>query len=93
MRSEQHRPTRVRLNIVRVTDPTILQRIYQFRVQVWSTVPGVQPDTFPEGTWQDAHDAHARHWAIFDENDIVARPGCVSIEIWVTFLMPICSGI
>ncbi len=71
MRSEQHSPTRVRLNIIRVTDPTVLQRIYQFRVQVWLTVPGVQPDTFPDGRWQDAHDAHARHWAIFDENNIV----------------------
>jgi len=52
---------------IRVDDEPTRQRIYQFRVEVWrETSEALAADAFPEGMWQDRHDASSFHWAVLD---------------------------
>jgi predicted GNAT family N-acyltransferase len=53
-----------------VDDTATLKQIYRLRVEVWRTsTSGLAEGAFPDGVWTDAHDAIARHWAIFDNKD------------------------
>ena len=61
-----------RYQLQNVTDPKILDEIYQFRARVWSESHDLAPDAFPSGKWQDRHDENAQHWAVFDSQGKIA---------------------
>jgi len=67
-----------KIEAVRVTDSFILEEIYRLRAEAWQEI-GVSSSNFPDGKWQDEHDTHAMHWAIFDKsrNVIAAARMCI----------------
>lgn len=61
----------------RVTDRSLLPRIFEFRARVWSETLGRGASPFPAGSWQDAYDDTAEHWIVRDmAARIVAAARC-----------------
>ena len=61
------------LEIKQITDPTILQRIYYLRAEIWRDFLKVAnlDSLFKQNMYTDIHDNHALHWAIISEDRVL----------------------
>jgi len=55
-----------------ITGSEFVARTLRLRYEVWSKEATLRPDVVAQGLITDWHDAHARHWAVFDGDSIVA---------------------
>jgi hypothetical protein len=55
----------------RIYDTAILNHIFKLRAETWIPL-GVPPSVFPSGVGKDPHDDHAMHWAITENNTVLA---------------------
>jgi len=56
---------------LRISDPAMIDRICRFRVEIWRRTGLVADWAFPDGTWRDALDDVAEHYAYFDGDALV----------------------
>lgn len=47
-------------------------RSLRLRYEIWRAETDLRPDVLAAGLISDPHDAHARHWAAFDRDEMVA---------------------
>lgn len=57
---------------VKVNFSEYTKEIGTLRKEVWSTVEGFDENAFPGDLWIDEYDLNAAHWAVFDQQKIIA---------------------
>jgi predicted GNAT family N-acyltransferase len=60
-----HHPTEI-------TGSELVPRTFRFRYEIWSRGAELRADLHSQGLITDEHDLHARHWAVFDGDKLVA---------------------
>lgn len=55
-----------------ISDMPTIERIAQFRVDVWRDEGVLSDDAWPEGAWLDEYDDYSHHWASMNGDVIVA---------------------
>lgn len=61
------------LQLCEITGSIIVPRTFRLRYEVWNQEETeLRSDIHAQGLITDGHDAHARHWAVFDGERIVA---------------------
>ena len=59
------------LEPIEVNASEILNRIYRLRVDAW-LASGINPVGSCSSEWEDEYESHARHWAVFDGERLLA---------------------
>ena len=57
---------------VEVTEPSLIDSICRFRVQVWAATGCLAPDAFPNGIWRDELDDTCKHLVVMQGERILA---------------------
>jgi hypothetical protein len=58
--------------VTEITGTDFVEQTFRLRYEIWLRETKLRAETYTQGTVKDEHDAHARHWAAFDGERIMA---------------------